>query len=543
MRMARLVDLKELGKKRRGHPKVWLRTRNVIWILTALMMAFSAVWLSTALRSNSKSKGGLPQGVPNPDFWWAVPRLEQTHLPVILPTWLPDQGSAKEIFNPQSAGGLPPINVVSWTNGAKYSAPGPGYSIGVGYVGVVAAVPFVNQKYVPTAVPDGLRSKFIESTDGRDSPPVGITVVHPTHPTRLIGMPVAIGHGMTAYLSLDESGGSIGDFVHASFYYHGDVVTVQYPNLAREDVVRIAASMVLVHLPNMLRVSYGKTQLTMEPLSTTGTSERKSSHTAFGYRYQLTKIKPITSLVIRPVPRRAPLPVKLPPIPYSALVTEMALPDQITTSLLGDKQWRHSLVASPGTVLVPSWLPSDQFMPFVAPEPVAWTTPSGYYLGIVPNFPLQSGMSWSYDNALKSRGLGRTHPVVIQGALTGVLSSSPARKVLQFRVAPYIVASVDLFMRSPMGTVPAHPTAFLLALARQVLQPEVLVQETGDRLQRPKGAASVRLSWGGGWMTRTPSTVQVTFTWHGHTYSVTTRGRLATRSTTLKIARDLTPIE
>ncbi len=542
MGMAQRVKLKKRANKRLGQGVEWLRTRNVIWALTVVMMAFPMVWLSTALRSNSNVI--LHQGVPNPDFWWAIPRLEQTHLPIILPTWLPDQGAAKAIFNPQSAGGLPPINVVSWTDGAKYSAPGPGYSVGVGYVGVVAAIPFVNQKYVPTAVPHGLRSKFIESTDGRDSPPVGITVVHPTHPTRLVGMPVVTSHGTTAYLSLDESGGSMGDFVHVSFYYHSDIVTIQYPNLAREDAMRIAASMVLVHLPKVLRVAYETTQLTMEPLAMPATLERKSRHTAFGYRYQLDKIRRITSLVIQPVPKRAPAPIPLPPIPNPALITNLALPDELTASLLRGRQWRHSLVtASPGTVLVPSWLPAGKFLPLVAPEPVAWTTPSGYYLGIVSDFPLQSGMSWTYGSVLSSYGLGKTHRIVRRSGLTGLLNSSPARKVLSFRVGPYIVANVDLFMKSSLGPVPSHPTAFLLARARQVLQPLVVVQESGTRLAPLTGSASVRLPWGKGWLKRTVSAAQVSFSWHGHTYFVTTRGPMATRGTVLKIARGLTPME
>lgn len=78
---------------------LFLRWPGVLVLPLLLLMAIALVWFHTALAS--VRTGRLPQGVPNPDFWWAVPRLEETHLPVILPTWLPNQGRAKTTLIPK----------------------------------------------------------------------------------------------------------------------------------------------------------------------------------------------------------------------------------------------------------------------------------------------------------------------------------------------------------------------------------------------------------------------------------------------------------
>jgi len=519
----------------------FLRWPRVLVLPLMLLGSIAMVWIHTALAS--VQTGRLPQGVPNPDFWWAVPHLEETHLPIILPTWLPNQGRANATFDPQTLGGMPPINLSTWTNGSQHSAAGPGYSIGVGYIGAVA-VPFDNlQKFVPTAVPRGLHSEFVWSTDGRDSPPVSITVVHPTRPIRLLGTPVALGHGITAYLTVDESGGSVGNFVNVSLWSGPDIVTVQYPNLAREDAVRIAASLVRVRLPRALVLSYRTTRLTLIPL---GHSHRIAGHVAFGYHYQLTHIKPTKALRVEPVPAKVPASVPLPAVPNSAIVTSLALPDQIALSDLTDRQWRHSLVAVPETVLMPSWLPSAQYMPLVAPTPIASKTADGYYLGVVSNFPYQSYMFWSYGPLANIPKLTRTRHVTIEPRLTGVVGSYPGGRELKFRVPPYhITARVFFATGGQLGLVPSHPTAFLLARARQVLDPLVVVQATTGRLSRPRGAEAVSLPWGRGWLTVNAAHVQahLNFRWHGHLYQVTTRGLLATRPLLLKITRHLTPME
>ena len=517
------------------------RWPGVLLLPLLLLVAVAMVYIHSAVASVRTAR--LPQGVPNPDFWWAVPRLEATHLPIILPTWLPNQGRAKAAFDPQTLGGMPPINLLTWIHGSQHSAAGPGYSIGVGYIGA-EAVPFNNlQKFVPTAVPRGLHSQFVWSTDGRDSPPVSITVVHPTRPIRLLGTPVAIGHGVTAYVTVDESGGSVGNFVHVSLWSGPDIVTVQYPNLAREDAVRIAESLVRVRLPRALVLSYRTTRLTLIPLRH---SHRTAAQVAFGFHYHLTKITPVKALRTEPVPTKAPALVPLPAIPNPAIVTSLALPDQIASSDLTRRQWRHSLVAVPETVLMPSWLPSAQYMPLMTPTPIAWKTPGGYYLGMVSNFPFQSFMVWSYGSMANAPKLTRTRSVTIKPGLTGVVGSYPGGMQLTFRVPPYnIMARVFFATGGQIGPVPSHPTAFLLARARQVLGPSVVIQASAGRQARPRGAEAVSLPWGKGWLTMKATHVQarLSFRWHGHLYQVTTRGVLATRPLILKITRHLTPME
>ena len=100
-------------------------------------------------RTAKATTPGLPVGVPNPDFWWAVPTLKRYGLPVILPVWLPYKGPYSYTFNPALYNGMPPIHITLLTSrlasaisGIAHSA---GYAIGVGNVGEEGAIPLVGQ--------------------------------------------------------------------------------------------------------------------------------------------------------------------------------------------------------------------------------------------------------------------------------------------------------------------------------------------------------------------------------------------------------------
>ena len=484
----------------------------------------------------------IPAAVPNPDFWWAIPRLQHTGLPVLLPTWLPRQGVAGKIFDPEEVGGLPPITVRSWKQGFRNSAPGPGYTIGVGNVGKIA-VPFVHAQYVPNALPSTLDSPFTLSTDGRDSPPVGITVVRSIQPVTLLGLPVAIGHGITARLHVGESGGSVGDFVTVSFFVGRDVVEVQYPGIAREDAVRIAESVVRVRLPLRLTVRYDTTRLTLEPLAGSQPAVNAGAE-AWGFRYHIVDVPPSARTLTDPRLPAAPLRVALPALPNAAVITGLGLPvEEFSSALHRSPEWKHGLASAAGTVLLPSWLPS-QYLPLVA-QPLAWKTRTGYRLSVAPPYPYDTGLTWQYRGAEPSTVpfTGPTRRIRITPTVTGTLGAIGGETILRLPIGPDIEASVWL-ARGPWSSA-AKGTSdhVLIADARQALDPPITVVETSEQPKPLPHSRPVQLPRGKGWLTLGSGTVQVTIRWRGHTYRVITRGPQASQAVALRIAQGLTPLE
>lgn len=205
----------------------------------------------------------LARGVPNPDFWWALPTLVRTGLPVVLPGWLPTTGVWGQTFSPTQVGGIPPITFRRWSGQESIDGTqlGPGYSIGVGSVAPSGAVPVtagISPPWQPSAVPATLQSQQTESTDGRNSPPIGVTVAYVPHPIRLVGQAVRVGP-LTVYLTAYVSEGTMGSWLRLTFRYGRYLVMVHDSNLNPRVALQIAASFVRVQVPQRLTLVYGHT--------------------------------------------------------------------------------------------------------------------------------------------------------------------------------------------------------------------------------------------------------------------------------------------
>ena len=283
---------------------------------------------------------GLPVGVPNPDFWWAIPALERYGLPVILPAWLPYKGPYSYTFNPALYNGMPPINITPLTSRLAYdisgSAHSVGYSIGVGNVGEEGAVPLVGQAIgsnnppppAHTTVPLTLSSPYTQSTDGRRTPPFGITVIKLTKPVALFGLSVSIGHGLTARVSWYVSYGTMGSWTTVSFEDHGYLIILHWPHFNDRTAVEIARSLVIARMPSRLQVTFGHDRLTMRPVpgSTPQMAPRPKQGEAWGYRYQVEHLT--GNRAAESVPALSPSPKipHLPTLPTSAVVSGIVSP-------------------------------------------------------------------------------------------------------------------------------------------------------------------------------------------------------------------------
>ncbi len=324
---------------------------------------------------------GLPVGVPNPDFWWAIPTLERYGLPVILPAWLPYKGSYSYTFNPALYNGMPPIGITPPTRRRAIGISSVGYSIGVGNVREEGAAPLLNvtpagKTLTPpahTTVPLTLSSPYTQSTDGRMTPPFGVTVIRLAKPVALYGLPVSIGHGITARVSWSVSYGTMGNWTTVSFQDHGYLVMLHWPHFNDRTAVEIARSLVVVRMPSRLRITFGHDSLTMQPILGWTPQMTSRRGEAWGYRYQINHL--VHSMPVESVPALSP-PPKTPYLP--------ALPaSQIASSTGGAPYVFEGMRTSLHTVYGNGR--SVVLMPAVLPKPFASFWPADFQGDSVSN--------------------------------------------------------------------------------------------------------------------------------------------------------------
>ena len=314
---------------------------------------------------------GLPVGVPNPDFWWAIPTLERYGLPVILPAWLPYKGPYSYTFNPALYNGMPPISVTPPTRRLVTDISGIGYSIGVGNVAEEGAVPLLGvtpagKTLTPpahTTVPLTLSSPYTQSTDGRMTPPFGVTVVRLAKPVALYGLPVSIDHGITARVSWYVSYGTMGNWTTVSFEDHGYLVMLHWPHFNDRTAVEIARSLVIVRMPSRLRITFGHDSLTMQPILGWTPQMTPRRGEAWGYRYQIDHLAGNTAVESVPALSTPPKTSYLPALPASQIASStggMPHLEAVRTSL-------HTVYGNGRSVVL---------LPAVLPKPFAsfWPT-------------------------------------------------------------------------------------------------------------------------------------------------------------------------
>jgi len=324
-------------------------------------------------RLNAKATTlGLPVGVPNPDFWWAIPTLERYGLPVILPAWLPYKGPYSDTFNPALYNGMPPISITPPTRRLANGISGVGYSIGVGNVREEGAAPLLGitptgKTLTPpahTTVPLTLSSPYTQSTDGRMTPPFGVTVIRLVKPVALYGLPVSIGHGITARVSWSVSYGSMGNWTTVSFEDHRYLVMLHWPHFNDRTAVEIARSLVIVRMPSRLRITFGHDSLTMQPIPEWTPQMTPRRGEAWGYRYQTAHL--VGSMSVESVPALSPPPKTpyLPALPASQIASStggMPHLEAVRTSLHTVYGNGRSVVLLPAALPKPfaSYWPTD----------------------------------------------------------------------------------------------------------------------------------------------------------------------------------------
>ena len=501
----------------------------VIFIMAAMTIGAHGV-MRAAIRSLAPQTTILPKGIPNPDFWWALPSLLKTGYPVILPTWLPRSGKAGATFDPEKMRGFPPITI-SVTPRSRKTAALPGYSIGIGDVGSDGAVPVLSntrRSFIPRIVPTTLTSPWTYSTDGRDSPPLGIRVLKLPTPFRPIGFPVRLQNGLVVHIRPYVSGGTMGNFVTVGFQEGSYLVQLTYPGLDRRTALRMVASLVrVVAIPKTLQVAFDTHQLTLtlNPTTFSRSVNRGHSH-AYGYRYRIRTIRRLSQVTSTPpvgtvVPPKVP---DLPPLPCNTCMLEIPQPPYVFPGA-----WASSpmfvrspfLIGSP--VLLPRWLPPTLHM-----RPVmAWRTRVGYYVGFLPgpNGPVAYGWAQSgqtpklfYPRRVslidgKMGTLGRTSTgwqlnVPLGSDITGYLSGA---------VAP----------------------AQLLRAATKEIRPSITISSVPGHQPLP-GGRLLSLRWGRGSERVGPRQVQIVGWAYHQTYAVIVRGPGDRLKEALKIAQSLT---
>ena len=486
-------------------------------------------------RASTSSVPALPQGVPNPDFWWALPTLVRTGLPVVLPAWLPTTGIWGQTFNPTAVGGIPPITFRRWSGQESIDGTrmGPGYSIGVGSVATSGAVPVtagLAPPWKPAAVPATLQSQQTESTDGRNSPPIGVTVAYVPHPIRLVGRPVRLGP-LVVYLTAYVSEGTMGSWLRLTFRYGRYLVMVHDPNPNPRVALQIAASFVRVQVPQHLTLAYGHTAEHLTALGATASLAGPTQHpgTAWGYDYRITPVPTGTTVKTSPTP--PPVPTHLPtarPLLPPMLANLLSEPPLLPLGTAEPASVRFNLFNAAAPVLVPTVLPAGlDSMPDATP--LEWKTPHGYYLGFLPQDTRAGGIFWDWGAA----GPPLTRPTrqTLDGHQVRL-----GRNRTAFAVAVGPGATAYGFFSAPISR-PA-----LLRDIQIVFHPPVVV-ESGPVVPTPSGQRVALGRWGWGRLAVQGNTARVTLEYARQTYTVTVRGVRHAGPEALVIARSLIKLQ
>ncbi len=477
----------------------------------------------------------LPRGVPNPDFWWALPTLVRTGLPVVLPGWLPTTGIWGQTFSATAVGGVPPITIRRWRGQESIDGTpmGPGYSIGIGSVAPSGAVPVtagLSPPWKPAAVPATLQSQQTESTDGRNSPPIGVTVAYVAHPIRLVGQPLHVGP-LVVYLTAYVSEGTMGSWLRLTFRYGHELVMVHDPNLNLRAAVRIAASFVRVQVPPHLTLTYGHTVEKLTPVGGAGSLAGPARHpgTAWGYHYRVTTLPNGSTAKSSPLPppvtTRLPItPPLLPPMLANLIMEPPLLPlgtDEPASA-------RFNLFAAAAPVLVPTALPAGlDSMP--NREPLEWTTQAGYYLGFLPPGTRAGGVFWGWNPA--GPHLKRPTREMVDGRAV-LLSRS--RTAFTTAVGPG--ATAYGWYATPIAR------AALLRAAQTVVRPPVVVA-CGPQVPAVTGQRVWLGRWGWGRLLVQGHMARITFPYAQHTYTIIVRGFIHAGSEALVVARSLIELQ
>ena len=485
--------------------------------------------------TSAPSLPALPHGVPNPDFWWALPTLMRTGLPVVLPGWLPTTGIWGQTFSPTDVGGIPPITFRRWSgqesiDGTKL---GPGYSIGVGSVAPTGATPVtagLAPPWKPAAVPATLQSQQTESTDGRNTPPIGVTVAYVSHPVRLVGRPVQLGP-LLVYLTAYVSEGTMGSWLRLTFRYGRYLVMVHDPDLNPRVALQIAASFVRVQMPKRLTLAYGHTAEQLTAVAGAGSVAGPTQHpgTAWGYNYRTTTVPTGSTVKTSPLP--PPVPTRLPTAPPSLppmLANLLAEPPLLPLGTGQPASARFNLFAAATPVLVPTTLPAGlDSLPNATP--LEWKTPRGYYLGFLPPGTRAGGIFWGWNPA----GPHLTHPT--RQTLDGhdVLLGRN-RTAFATTVGPG--ATAYGWFAAPISR------AALLREAQIVFHPPVVV-ESGPLAAAVTGQRVALGRWGWGRLAVQGHTARLTFPYARHTYTVTVRGFSHAGPEALVIAESLITLQ
>jgi hypothetical protein len=497
-------------------------SRLTVGLLAAVLTGCGAITPSTAPVTRPASWSSLPSGVPAPEFWWALPTLLRTGLPVLLPSWIPTTGSWRTTFDPSAIGGLPPIAVTIWHHQRTWGgATGPGYSIGVGDPSARGAVS-LDPGFVATAVPSTLDSTATASTDGRNAPPIGITVTRPLGAVRLLGLRVALPHHLTVHLTTTVTEGTMGNWSTITFRYGPDLVLIHFPSLDRRTALAIAASMVRVRLPKRLSLAYGDIHEDLTPLGPGPVAPPNPDHpgVAWGYRYRIVRGHSVTGLVTVPAaPSEPPAVSRLGPLPPPGILSWFAAPPYVAAGVQSaDAPW--SILLGPGAVLVPTRLPGRLGSAF-GPEPLAWRTTHGYYLGWLPSTPQNTPfVGWGMREASPPwpPRLSASRPIRITRAVTGHLGRAHHTWILDVALTRTVIGVV-----SQPGLSAAAARARLPVMARLMLEPPVAIVSVVGRHPLP-GGKPVRL-WGGpGRLIRFPHGAAVTFVIDGTTFVVRVHG-------------------
>lgn len=479
----------------------------------------------------------LPYGVPQLDFWWAVPTLARTHLPVILPSWLPTKGPLAAVYDPSTTGGFPPITVQTWKMRREMTGTlGPGYSIGIGDVTRGGAASEVPTSFTPTPVPTTLNSPYTYSTDGRISPPVGVTVARVGFSVRMLGLPVALGHGITAYLATYVSGGSMGDFTEVAFKEGDVLVEVSYPIYDRGTAIEIARSLVRVRMPKTLSWDCGETRLTIHPAA--GLEPAAVGHdTAWGFRYQLQTNAGRASCTQSPAPAPEPPPPTLPPRVSRTVMQRVGSDATFAIGSLPQDLARALFLARTG-VYVPTALPSRMVESGVMP--LAWTTGTGYFLAFpfAPSTASPASTAWGYRGGAWPPKIRHASTVELGGGVQGSVGVSGGLMRINFPLAPGIFGTSIEPLGS--GVTSTEARADVIRAAQGTLFPALAITAVrGGKL--PHRGTVVRLPWGRGRETRSGHSATVSFILEGVRYDVTARGR-SDSSEALSVARNLSRV-
>lgn len=501
----------------------------ILIIAAATVGAHDIQW--AAIRSIAPKTTMLPKGIPNPDFWWALPSLLKTGYPVILPTWLPRYGKAGATFDPEKVGGFPPITI-SFTERSRKTGALPGYSIGIGDVGSDGAVPVLvntRRSFIPRIVPTTLTSPWTYSTDGRDSPPLGIRVLKLPTPFRPIGFPVRLQNGIVVDVRPYVSGGTMGDFLSVGFQDGSYLVQLTYPGLDRRTALRVASSLVhVVAIPKTLQVAFDTHQLTLTP-TTFSRSLNGDPPYAFGYRYRIRTIRRLSQVTSTPsvgpvVPPKVP---DLPPMPCNTCVLEIPQPPYVFSGAWpSSSMFARSPFFTRSPVLLPRWIPLSLHM-----RPVmAWRTRVGYYVGFLAgtNGPVAYGWAQS----------GQTpkifHPrrvSLIDGKM-GTLGRTSTGWQLNIPLGSDITGYLS-------GAV---APALLLRAAANAIRPSIAISSVPGHQPLP-GGRPISLFWGRGSERVDPQQVQIVGWAYHQTYAVSVRGPGDRLKEALKIANSLTPAD